>query len=337
VDAVLTAIDAATHGLWTILKAPILGPAGSIATLLLFPTIAMIYLALVSRFSLRRFRWVRVFRAHFDPRFMRKGTHLVDIAFLIGNAVLFSVLLGAAIVSAIAVATLAKETLALVFGVPSGPLLGRNAAMVSAAITVILAYEFAYWLDHYLAHRIPFLWEFHKVHHAADALTPLTVFRVHPVDTLVYYNISAVVTGLALGLLWYAFGDDPVTNPAKEHRALYLLIAMHLLGYFQHSQIWVPLTGWLGRLILSPAHHQIHHSNDARHHDRNFGNFLAVFDWAFGTLYVPSRKREKLTFGVDGLAPDNITDNALKPFATTADRLMPGNGAPAPAEAARRS
>ena len=54
--------------------------------------------------------------------------------------------------------------------------------MLQDTIAILfLAYELGYWLNHYLSHRIAFLWEFHKVHHSATVLTPLTNFRVHPI------------------------------------------------------------------------------------------------------------------------------------------------------------
>jgi len=34
---------------------------------------------------------------------------------------------------------------------------------------------------------------------------------------------------------------------------------------------------------ISPAQHQVHHSVDAKHHHRNFGSALAIWDWMFGT------------------------------------------------------
>ena len=53
-------------------------------------------------------------------------------------------------------------------------------------VTLFLAYELGYWLNHYVPHRVPFLWEFHKVHHSATVLTPLTNFRVHPVYMCIF-------------------------------------------------------------------------------------------------------------------------------------------------------
>ena len=51
------------------------------------------------------------------------------------------------------------------------------------------------------------------------------------------------------------------------------------------------------RFFISPAQHQIHHSNEARHHDKNFGSALALWDLIGGTLYIPKR-REVLSFGL---------------------------------------
>jgi len=52
-------------------------------------------------------------------------------------------------------------------------------------------------------------------------------------------------------------------------------------------------------VLQSPAHHQIHHSTDPAHFNRNLGSFLAIWDWMFGTLYMPGRTRQKLDFGVE--------------------------------------
>ena len=62
--------------------------------------------------------------------------------------------------------------------------------------------------------------------------------------------------------------------------------------------MWIAFTGTVGRILQSPAHHQIHHSDDPRHFDKNLGYSLAVSDWAFGTLAIPSRTREAITFGL---------------------------------------
>ena len=66
---------------------------------------------------------------------------------------------------------------------------------------------------------------------------------------------------------------------------------------------------------MSPAQHQIHHSIDPRHHNRNFGSCLSLFDWLFGTLELPPVQSPQLTFGVDREAanPHSLTALLITP------------------------
>jgi sterol desaturase/sphingolipid hydroxylase (fatty acid hydroxylase superfamily) len=124
---------------------------------------------------------------------------------------------------------------------------------------LFLAYELGYWLNHYLSHRIPFLWEFHKVHHSATVLTPLTNFRVHPVYMCIFLNILALFIGTANGFGNYIFGQAAHQYAVSENNII-LVFFIYLYVHLQHTQLWISFTGWLGHLFMSPAHHQIHHS-----------------------------------------------------------------------------
>ena len=63
-------------------------------------------------------------------------------------------------------------------------------------ILFFIAYDFGRFVAHSLLHDVPWLWEFHKVHHSAEVLTPITAFRVHPVDLMVMAWVPAFFTGL---------------------------------------------------------------------------------------------------------------------------------------------
>ena len=115
--------------------------------------------------------------------------------------------------------------------------------------------------------------------------------RQHPVEIIAFVNVIAVTTGSVFGAMTYLFG------PGVGHFTLFngnIALVLFLLtwGHLRHSYIWIAFTGFAGRLFQSPAHHQIHHSTDPRHFDKNLGFALAVWDWAFGTLYIPSKQRE---------------------------------------------
>jgi sterol desaturase/sphingolipid hydroxylase (fatty acid hydroxylase superfamily) len=181
-------------------------------------------------------------------------------------------------------------------------------------VALFLAYELGYWVDHFLSHRIPFLWEFHKVHHTAEVLSPLTNFRVHPVDGIVFYNILAVCMGTTEGVMNYAFGQQTPQFVVSSSNAI-VVIFTYLLAHLHHTSFWISFTGIWGRLLISPAHHQIHHSTDPIHFNKNLGSCLAIWDWLFGTLHVPARKREKLSFGVEPRIgdPHSVTGGLITP------------------------
>jgi hypothetical protein len=93
-----------------------------------------------------------------------------------------------------------------------------------------LAYEIAYYIDRYLMHKAPVLWEFHTTHHTAEVLTPLTAFRVHPMDTLIFVNITAIAasvylnnrdrsTGRPVKFFWPQRDIRPLPRPAPGEGA----------------------------------------------------------------------------------------------------------------------
>jgi sterol desaturase/sphingolipid hydroxylase (fatty acid hydroxylase superfamily) len=183
--------------------------------------------------------------------------------------------------------------------------------MTMATALQLLTYELAYWFGHHLFHKVPALWEFHKVHHSAEVLTPLTELRQHPVEIIVMVNLIGLATGATFGAMTYAFG--PGVQPFTLLNGN-ILTMMFLLtyGHLRHSHMWIPFTGVTGRVLQSPAHHQLHHSANPAHFDKNLGFALAVWDWAFGTHAIPARTREPIVFGVGNEgAPFRSTLSAL--------------------------
>jgi hypothetical protein len=190
-------------------------------------------------------------RAIFPRRIVRSRSGRADLAFTFFNIFIWAALFGWAVFSASEIGRLVQQGLSSLLGAPSpAPLPGfLCAALMTGALYV--AYEFGYWLDHYLAHKIPLLWHFHKVHHSAESLSPITVFRVHPVDTLVYYNILALVMGGTQGLVGFALGYAH-GGLALGGTNILLLATGILLVQLQHSHLWISFSGRLGQILLSP-------------------------------------------------------------------------------------
>ncbi|ESQ77017.1 sterol desaturase family protein [Asticcacaulis sp. YBE204] len=179
-------------------------------------------------------------------------------------------------------------------GAPHGPLPGW--AIIAVPAFLYLAFELGYWLSHYLLHRVDWLWEFHKVHHSAEVLTPLTEWRQHPVEFFLVPVIMGAVSSIALAIVTWGLGPD-IEMSAFWNPSLILFAFVATYMHLRHSHVNLTVTGIWGRIFQSPAHHHIHHSTDPRHFDKNFGFCLSVWDWAFRTLYIP-KKGEILTLGL---------------------------------------
>ena len=175
-------------------------------------------------------------------------------------------------------------------------------AALTCGIGLIMLVDFTTYAMHVLQHKVPFLWEFHKVHHSAPVLNPLTNFREHPVDNIFYQWIIGLTNGIGIGLILCLFDDDRLVFSMSGP---WVLFGFNLFAYnLRHSHIWLAWPPALGRILGSPANHQIHHSAETRHLDKNFGFIFAIWDWMFGTLYLP-RERETFRLGLnDGTESD---------------------------------
>lgn len=194
-----------------------------------------------------------------------------------------------------AISSLVAGGLRDAFGVAaaSGPAGWAATALYSLAFFV--AYDFGRYLGHWVQHKNPVLWEFHKIHHSAEVLTPFTSFRIHPIDLLFMSVAPGLCTGVVTGLAAVAFGADI---------GFYTVLSMHVgvaayhaVSNLRHTQIWFSYGPVLSRFLISPAQHQIHHSAAPRHWHKNIGWAFAFWDRVFGTLYVPLED-EHIVYGL---------------------------------------
>lgn len=308
------------------LSAAFLSPGShvSLASLLTAFLLALAVLVARRRRRGRRVRLKPLLRALFPKRIVMSRSSLADAGYFYFNIFLFGLVFGWALVSYETLSRTVFDALTAAFGPARPTALPAVVCRLIATVLLFLAYELGYWLNHYLSHRLPLLWEFHKVHHTATALTPLTNFRVHPVYMCIFLNILALFTGLTSGAADYLLGENAHQYGLSGNN-LILVFFIYLYVHLQHTQLWISFTGWLGHLFMSPAHHQIHHSRNPAHFNKNLGSCLALWDWLFGTLYVPSAAPERLEFGVESERPDAHTLRAelIAPFLRAA-RLLAG-------------
>ena len=143
--------------------------------------------------------------------------------------------------------------------------------------------DFTKFIIHRWMHKWPILWSLHKVHHSATTLTPLTIYRTHPLEGVVFTIRGSFTQGISISTFVFCFGNNV---------DLYTVIGVNVFVFcfnvagsnLRHSHIGIRYWQWLEYIIISPAQHQLHHSIAQRHHDKNFGATLAIWDWAFGSL-----------------------------------------------------
>ena len=202
------------------------------------------------------------------------------------------------------------------FGVRDVPIF-ENSALTTLAYTAtaVLAIDLTIFLTHYLQHKIAALWHFHAVHHSAEVLTVMTVYRQHPVHLVITGTFLVILSQMAFAGFTYMTLAAP-----SELNVLNLnvfLFAFFLIGYnLRHSHIWLNYPQMLSYLLISPAQHQTHHSVDPRHFDKNFGFIFAFWDWIFGTLYVPVMY-ERLQYGIsreEANPYSSVVDIYVRPF-----------------------
>jgi sterol desaturase/sphingolipid hydroxylase (fatty acid hydroxylase superfamily) len=286
----------------------------SLASLLCALVIAAAWLGRRHLATNRPIRSRALVRLLFPKRWVGSASASLDVRLLVLNLFVFGVILAGAVISHRVVSRGARAALDGTFGATETAPISDLAAAAIVTVALFLAYELAYWVYHYLSHTVPALWEMHKVHHSAEVLTPLTNSRVHPIESVLFLNTLALFMGTTDGVVTWILGR-PVQPFTIANANLLVVVCTYLLAHLHHTHVWIAFTGPLGRLVISPAHHQIHHSTNPIHFNKNMGSVLAIWDWLFGTLHVPERKREKLTFGLgDGERTEHtVAQELLRP------------------------
>ncbi|MEO0918051.1 MAG: sterol desaturase family protein, partial [Pseudomonadota bacterium] len=199
-------------------------------------------------------------------------------------------------------------------------------------VITMLILDFTNWFAHFLQHKVPFLWQFHKVHHSAEVMHPLSNYREHPVDNVFYIVITGATFGALCGVTYNLFGYAP-TAPSVLGVPL-LMFLFNIAGYnLRHSHVWLRWPGRWSKVFPSPAHHHVHHSCHPDHIDKNFAFMFPVWDVIFGTYEMPEDNRD-VKFGVpedEGRDLDSVLRLYWVPFRDAYRLFVPKADATPPA------
>jgi sterol desaturase/sphingolipid hydroxylase (fatty acid hydroxylase superfamily) len=153
-------------------------------------------------------------------------------------------------------------------------------------VVAIVALDALAYGQHRLLHRVEVLWRLHAVHHSDPEIDVTTTFRHHPLEAI--FN-SVLIGGIVLAIGF---------SPAEIAAYTWVSFIIELVA---HANLALP--SWfgaiLGRLIVTPEFHHLHHSRSDAEANANFGQAFSFWDTLFGTARARSPEdRRELEFGL---------------------------------------
>lgn len=139
--------------------------------------------------------------------------------------------------------------------------------------------DFIQWNVHRLLHHNAWLWEFHKVHHSVEQMGFAAHLRYHWMETVVYKTIQYV----PLAMIGFGLDDFFILH-----------IVTIAIGHLNHANVKITY-GPFKYLLNNPVMHLWHHAKDLPKgsHGVNYGISLSIWDYLFGTAYIPSENENE--------------------------------------------
>lgn len=161
----------------------------------------------------------------------------------------------------------------------------------------VVTHDFYIYWFHRWQHSSKYLWRLHEAHHSSAEVDWLSGVRSHAGEIL----INQTVEFLPIVLLG-----------ALPEVALYKGAVSAIWGMYIHSNLDVR-TGFLQYFINGPEMHRWHHANASAAYHRNFATKLAIWDWLFGTAYLPYNYKAQ-RYGLDYAFPKSYFRQHLFAF-----------------------
>lgn len=134
-----------------------------------------------------------------------------------------------------------------------------------------------YWY-HRLSHEVNIFWGAHIVHHSSEEYNLTVSLRI-----TIYQSFIRLLFGLVLPVIGFPL---PM-----------LLTSISLLGIYQffiHTR-FIKNLGFLENILVTPSNHRVHHGNNEKYIDKNYGGILIIWDKLFGTY---QNETEEVNYGL---------------------------------------
>ena len=271
--------------------------------------IAMLWLCVVEKTSPKT-----AVKKIFDKRIWFSKSSLADFKIILINRVVMSAG-AAAVVSQLTISTILYDLFHKQTLIQPLAFHATSASMVAILFTAFFFIfdDFSRFFVHRLMHRVPFLWAFHQVHHSAETMTPFTIFRTHPIEGVIFILRTSIVQGVVISVFIFLFGSK--VDLVTVFGASVGVVIFHSLGSnLRHSHIKIRYPKIIERIFISPGQHQIHHSTEKKHFDKNFGVAFAIWDLMFGSLAFSENASHKFGLRTKFGSKQGVTHLYIEPF-----------------------
>ena len=161
--------------------------------------------------------------------------------------------------------------------------------------------DFIQWNVHRWLHYSPWLWEFHKVHHSVEQMGFSAHLRYHWMETIVYKSVQYI----PLSMIGFGLDDFFILH-----------LVTILIGHLNHANVKITY-GPLKYVLNNPVMHLWHHAKEipAERNGVNYGISLSLWDYLFGTAYIPNQNaNEQLGFEDQETFPKTFFQQLTHPW-----------------------
>jgi len=135
-------------------------------------------------------------------------------------------------------------------------------------LLLLVIQDFVFYWFHRTGHTLHISWAAHMPHHSSEELNLSVGLRASFTQRIFQF--------LFFDWVLVVFGFSP--------EMIYSMAAIHLfIAYWHHTQL-INKLGWIEKIFVTPSHHRVHHGVNPEYIDKNFSEFLIIWDRIFGTF-----------------------------------------------------
>jgi sterol desaturase/sphingolipid hydroxylase (fatty acid hydroxylase superfamily) len=144
---------------------------------------------------------------------------------------------------------------------------------------LLIISDFVFYWFHRTGHRVNMFWAAHMPHHSSEEM-----------------NLSVGIrASFTQRIFQFLFFDWVLVLIGFSPEQVYAVAAVHLLlAYWHHTRL-IGRLGWVERIFVTPSHHRVHHGVNPQYIDKNYSEFLIIWDKLFGSY---EEEREEVCYGI---------------------------------------